>query len=261
MRNVKAAFFDIDSTLFDYKNDCWDLKSIEKIKELKKKGIKVFICTARPYHSFKWLGALDLGVEWDGFIASSGGYAYADGKYIYVTKMEDDDVRNFIALALKRNLTLELVELEDRKLVAPLTKEAEDHYSHFKECIPPVKSYEGEDVEGLNFFALEDEDEIFMERFPHLVFYRYSPSSVDVMPVPHEKGKCVRMILDYYGFKKDEAIGFGDDMQDLSMAENVGYFVCMGNGKDEVKKAANFVTKNVWEGGVGYAIETILENN
>lgn len=261
MKNIKAAFFDIDSTLYNHRDDCWDLSSIEKIKELKEKGVKVFLCTARPYHSFKWLGALDLGVDWDGFIASSGGYAYADGKYIYTTKMEDKDVREFISLALERNLTLELVELEDRKLIAPLTKEAKDHFSVFKECIPEIKGYEGEDVEGINFFALESEDELFTKRFPNLIFFRYSPTAVDVTPVPHEKGKCVRLIIEHYGFKKEETIGFGDDLQDLTMAAEVGYFVSMGNGKDEVKAAADFVTKNVWEGGVGYAIETLLENN
>lgn len=259
--NIKAAFFDLDWTLFDHKNDRWDMESIEKIKELQKRGVKVFICTARPYHSFKWLGAFDLGIEWDGYIASAGGYAYTDGQYLHMASMKSEDVYHFIELAKERKLTLEVVELKDRILVAPPTKEAKDYYSAFKEVMPDVEEYDGSTAIGLNFFSPESEDAFFVQEFPNLVFFRFSPVSVDVMPSPRAKGHCLKLFLDHYGIKKDEAVAFGDDLQDISMASEVGYFVCMGNGKDEVKKVASYVTKNVWESGVGYAIEEMLENN
>lgn len=258
LTNIKAAFFDLDWTLFDHKNDRWDTPSIERIKKLQESGVKVFICTARPYHSFVWLGALDLGIIWDGYIASAGGYAFADNKYLLETKLDDEDVLKFTKLALERKLTLELVELKDRKLIAPLTKEAKEYYSKFKERVPDLGKYEGEDVVSFNFFATEEHDEFFKKEFPHLIFFRFSPVSVDVMPVPHEKGRCIKLFLDYFGFKKEEAIAFGDDLQDLSMAEEVGYFVCMGNGKDEVKKVSNMVTKKVWESGVKFAIDELF---
>lgn len=260
VKRIKAAFFDIDWTLFDDKESKWDYPSIEAIKRLQKQGVKVFICTARPYASFKWLGALDLGIKWDGFVASAGGYAFADGKYIFTSKMEKKDVEEFIALALKRKKSLELVELEERKLIAPLNEEGKEHFAHFKEYVPPLKEYEGEDVEGINFFADEKEDELFHKTFPHLVYWRYTPYSVDVMPFQHKKGDGIKHILAYYGFSKDEAMAIGDDLQDLTMAEAVSFFVSMGNGKEEVKKVASFVTKEIWNSGVKYVIDKIIDN-
>lgn len=260
VKRIKAAFFDIDWTLFDDKESKWDYPSIEAIKRLQKQGVKVFICTARPYASFKWLGALDLGIKWDGFVASAGGYAFADGKYIFTSKMERKDVEEFIALALKRKKSLELVELEERKLIAPLNEEGKEHFARFKEYVPPLKEYEGEDVEGINFFADEKEDELFHKTFPHLVYWRYTPYSVDVMPFQHKKGDGIKHVLAYYGFSKDEAMAIGDDLQDLTMAEAVSFFVSMGNGKEEVKKVASFVTKEIWNSGVKYVIDKIIDN-
>ena len=260
MKRIKAAFFDIDWTLFDDKESKWDYPSIEAIKRLQEQGVKVFICTARPYASFKWLGALDLGIKWDGFVASAGGYAFADGKYIFTSKMERKDVEEFIALALKRKKSLELVELEERKLIASLNEEGKEHFARFKEYVPPLKEYEGEDVEGINFFADEKEDELFQKTFPHLIYWRYTPYSVDVMPFQHKKGDGIKHILAYYGFSKDEAMAIGDDLQDLTMAEAVSFFVSMGNGKEEVKKVASFVTKEIWNSGVKYVIDKIIDN-
>lgn len=260
VKKIKAAFFDIDWTLFDDKENKWDHPSIEAVKRLQEQGVKVFICTARPYASFKWLGAFDLGIKWDGFVASSGGYAFADGKYIFTSKLEREDVEKFIALALKRKKSLELVELEDRKLIAPLNKEGKEHFARFREYVPALKEYQDEDVEGINFFADEKEDELFQKTFPHLVYWRYTPYSVDVMPFRHKKGDGINHVLAYYGFSKDEAMAVGDDLPDLSMAEAVSFFVSMGNGKEEVKKAASFVTKEVWNSGVKFILDKIIDN-
>ncbi len=258
MLKIKAAFFDLDWTLYNHKDDKWDEESIKAIKELQKLGVKVFICTARPYCSFEWLGAFKIGIDWDGYIASAGGYCFADGKYLFTSKIENDEVERFIKLALENNTTLELVELKTRKLIAPLTKEAEDHYAHFKEFIPNVEPYQGEDVEGINFFCDPSLDELFLKEFPNLRYWRYSPTSVDVMPFEHQKGNLIKVILDYYGIKKDEAIAFGDDLQDISMAENVKYFIALGNAKEEVKAVASYITDEVWNSGVAKAIKKII---
>jgi hydroxymethylpyrimidine pyrophosphatase-like HAD family hydrolase len=82
------------------------------------------------------------------------------------------------------------------------------------------------------------------------VYSRYFDYAVDVMPVQHLKGQAVADVLHHYGFTKAESLGFGDDLQDISLADNVGKFVCMGNGKDEVKQHASYVTSAVWDNGV-----------
>ena len=74
---LKAAFFDVDWTLYDHKAKRYVPSGIAAINELKHKGVKVFICSARPYESLRLFGAFDQGVKWDGFIACAGAYEQA----------------------------------------------------------------------------------------------------------------------------------------------------------------------------------------
>ncbi len=246
----KIAFFDIDWTLFDHKNHVWPKSAVSSLKALKEKGIKVVLCTARPYHSMEAFGVFDLGIDFDGYISSAGGVAYCDGVFALKNLMKGTDVISFCNKAKEKSLTLELVEVTTRKLVFPLTEYSNTFYEAFHEVVPPMGKYEGEEVVGINLFAPDSVDKEFMDAFPQLIYSRYFETAVDVMGTPHLKGLAVKSVLEHYGYKKEEAIGFGDDLQDISMAEHVGSFVCMGQGKDEVKKIATYVSTPVWEDGV-----------
>ena len=48
----------------------------------------------------------------------------------------------------------------------------------------------------------------------------------------------MRAVLQHFGFTKEEAIAFGDGVNDIEMLEAVGTGVAMGNAKDEIKAHA-----------------------
>jgi Predicted hydrolases of the HAD superfamily len=79
---IKIAFFDIDCTLYDWEHKTWVASAITAIKQLQKNGVLVYLCSARPYNSMKLFGVFDLGIRWDGYIASAGAVAYGDRHYI-----------------------------------------------------------------------------------------------------------------------------------------------------------------------------------
>ena len=54
---------------------------------------------------------------------------------------------------------------------------------------------------------------------------------------------------------KNEAMAFGDDINDIPMFEKVRYGICMGNGKEEAKKEAFFVTDNIENDGLYKALK------
>jgi hypothetical protein len=250
MIQTRIAFFDIDWTLYDHKNKQWSASALTSIKELKSNGIKCFICTSRPYDSLKQFGTLDLGIAWDGYVSSAGGVAMVGEKYLRKMIMDPKDIKKMIEAAQKFNLTLEVVDLKKRKLVFPQNEYSVAYYKTFNETVPSIRPYRGEEAVALNLFSPSSTDSKIFRNFPHLFFFRYSPNSVDVTPVPHEKGLAIPVILEYFGFKEEESIGFGDDLQDISFCQAVGRFVCMGNGKDDLKAISSFVTTPVWDNGV-----------
>lgn len=73
-----------------------------------------------------------------------------------------------------------------------------------------------------------------------------------------EKAFGVSYIVRQEGLNKSEIAAFGDGQNDLSMFDEVGLAVAMGNAPLNVRQAGNFVTKTNQENGVAYGINQIL---
>ena len=96
---IKALFFDVDNTLYCWKEHRFMPEALKAIKKLQKKGIKVFLCTARPYDSMKRFNCFNLGLKWDGWIGSAGAVAFTNGKFVFKELMDPKDAKGFIRLA------------------------------------------------------------------------------------------------------------------------------------------------------------------
>jgi Cof subfamily protein (haloacid dehalogenase superfamily) len=72
-----------------------------------------------------------------------------------------------------------------------------------------------------------------------------------------QKGMAVSRVARYFGISLEETMAIGDNFNDLSMIEKVGYGVAMGNAEEEIKRIARFVTKTNDEDGVAFAIQKL----
>ncbi len=52
-------------------------------------------------------------------------------------------------------------------------------------------------------------------------------------------------------------MAFGDGLNDMEMLDTVGFGVAMGNAEPELKLLADFVTKDIREDGILYALEEL----
>ena len=95
---IKAVFFDIDNTLYSWKTRRFVPSGIEAIRAIQKKGIEVFLCSARPFDSIREFGLMDLGIRWNGWVANSGGVAFARGKFVQKILLEPKISRKFLLL-------------------------------------------------------------------------------------------------------------------------------------------------------------------
>ena len=72
------------------------------------------------------------------------------------------------------------------------------------------------------------------------------------------KEHAVKRLMNKYKLKKDEVIGIGDTIHDLSFLRQCGVKVAMGNAQSEVKNIADFIAPSVDEDGLAAAIEKYL---
>lgn len=252
---IKIAFFDIDGTLFDPKTKEWKKKTLDGITKAQERGLKCVLCSARPYHSMEALGVFDQGVEFDGWIGSCGAVACIDGKIVRATKIRPEIVNRFIKMCERDGYTLEVTGLYTRTLIFPQTEDSKFFYVDYDESVPPLGTYDGGHAVTINWFAPPEAGEIYQKEFPELVMFHYSRTGYDIMEVFHRKCDGMQAILDELHLKHEEAIAFGDDLQDMDMKNSADTFVCMGQGKDAVKEVADYVTTSVAEDGVYYGLE------
>lgn len=95
------------------------------------------------------------------------------------------------------------------------------------------------------------------EDYEKYTIVRSSPNFLEVMPKGVSKASGAYAICRKLGIKKEDVYAFGDSGNDMGMIkEFVG--VAMGNAMEEVKAAADYVTKDCADCGVAYALKDIL---
>lgn len=77
---------------------------------------------------------------------------------------------------------------------------------------------------------------------------------VEVSPYGETKGKAVEFLAEYFNVPIDKTIAVGDNLNDLSMVQAAGIGVCVGNGVEELKQAADYVSLPSNKGGIAQII-------
>ncbi|REH96061.1 Cof-type HAD-IIB family hydrolase [Staphylococcus felis] len=88
-----------------------------------------------------------------------------------------------------------------------------------------------------------------------------SRGNIEITHADAQKGTAVASIAEKLGISLEDTMAIGDNLNDKSMLERVGYPVAMANAIPELKEHAKFVTDTNEKSGVAKAIYKVLENN
>ena len=69
------------------------------------------------------------------------------------------------------------------------------------------------------------------------------------------------LLCEKIGIDLADTIAFGDEQNDLSLIENAGLGVAMGNAVPELKKAADLITCTNQDDGLSVVLEQILADS
>lgn len=67
---------------------------------------------------------------------------------------------------------------------------------------------------------------------------------------PDDKYRGIEKLLQITGMEKNDLVFFGDGLNDLTMFEKIPFSVCMGNGVEELKEKAYYVTDRAERDGI-----------
>ena len=270
----KLIFIDIDGTLFDHAKDAIPESAKNAILSVKSKGHKIFLSTGRPYAD---IDQEILNSPLDGMIVSCGAVVYVDNKPIYCKTYPQKELISLIQFMLDNNIGFSLDGIHKNYL----TEEAFNCLSSlmFKNnedselsrammaknnCFPfeDMKEEDLKEVVKISIFTKNKEScEKLFQRIPDsLVGFMYKNNHLDLYNGEISikgitKATGLKQITSYLNIPIEDTIAIGDSLNDLDILQEAGLSICMGNGADECKKTADFVTKDISDDGLAYALK------
>lgn len=250
---IKALFFDIDGTLVSFKTHTIPSSTIDAINQAKQKGLKVFISTGRPKVIINNLGPL----KFDGFITINGAYCFIGDEVIYKNSIPREDVEAVIKQVENNNLTSVFVTKDNMKVANPSDLSTEFSKDLAIPQLPNVSIEEilKQEIFQISPFITEEQETDFMKLLPGCASNRWHPTFTDIVAKGNGKQRGIDEIISRIRIKLEETMAFGDGGNDISMLRHAAIGVAMGNARDQVKAAADYVTDTVDNDGIWKAFK------
>lgn len=175
--------------------------------------------------------------------ALSGGYQILSTSYIYQNEKEH---HRFAQRFPQEYPDLSIEEVFRRKAMRSMDE------------------YKGEAIQKIDFnFENELTADLFFARLPASLetvlsggyYAKFGRRGGELMTEGTTKGQGIRRVLEMFSAHRHDAYCFGDSMNDLTMMQECGTGIAMGNGTEVIKKSADYVTDDADHDGIFNAMK------
>jgi len=264
---VKLIAIDLDGTLLNS-----DRKVTQEVNEAihaaKEAGIRVVLCTGRPFPGVVPL-IEELGLDQtDDYVITYNGalvqnthtqesiidYTVTHEDYLVLEKAAREAGSHFHAIhndgIFTPNRDISKYSVHEAFIIGlPLFYRAPEE-------MDPAVNY--------NKVMMIDEAEVLeaaVSRLPQEIWDNYTllrsePFYLEILNKEASKGKAVKALAEHLGIDQDQVMAIGDSGNDIDLVDFAGLGVAMENATDEVKAVADVVTASNNEHGVALAIHT-----
>jgi len=267
MSPYRVVVLDLDDTLL--RDDLTiSPRTRDSLARAQKQGVVVVLASGRPTGAI-WLFARELGLpEHGGWILSFNGAVVTEcstGKPIFQQALPWQIVHELHDLATARGAGI-LTYVDDaivpphenpwteveHKLTGLPVREVPDFKAAVS--IDPIKAIVVDEPTRLKETALALAPRL--EGRVHMAlskpfFLEFTANGID-------KRHSLELLLKRLGLAAAETIAIGDSYNDLGMIALAGLGVCMANGPEEVRHAADHVTASNMEDGVALVVERFV---
>ena len=267
----KIIFLDIDGTLTEPGCNEPPDSALWAIGQARKLGHYVFLCTGRNYDMLLPL----LKYDFDGIVASSGGYIKVGKEVIYDCPMTDEQKARAMAVLEKNNIyrTIECMDgsYTDegfKDFLRTHSGNGNSELLRWREQIEkslnirPMKEYKGQPAYKIVIVSqteeqLEEPRRVLDKDFAFCIQGKNPQGFIngEVVSRQFDKGKAVEMVCRHLQIPLEDSIAMGDSMNDKEMLEAAGLGICMENGSSGLKALADDICPSVKEDGLRHAFE------
>lgn len=257
----KALFFDVDGTLFSETLRVVPDSAKKALAQTRKKGNLVFINSGRTYCLLKqFLEQL----ENDGCLCGCGTHIRVGDRVLYshqIPHRRGNEIKKAI-VAFGLDGVLEgtqacYFQKEESRIEG--MRKLKESIAGSCECSPFTWDEDCYEFDKFCVFADEHSDRkgffAFLE--PDIQVIDRGNDFYECVPKGHTKATAIDGVLKDFGIGLEDAYVFGDSANDLDMFRHVPNAVLMGKHDDVLKPYATFVTKEVEDDGIEYALKSL----
>ena len=226
---IKAIFLDIDGTLISGKRPSIKKEVIEGLKQVRKKGIQLFIASGRHMLELEELKLVEQ-FEFDGYLLLNGGYCTIGSQIIYDNKIPQEDLKEIVKIVKENNYPCLFIE-SNQMYITHVNQRVIDAQASISTMIPPISNQ-------ININT------------KHVKVTKWHDYAYDIVPKTGGKAAAIQAVSKHFGYQKEELMAFGDGHNDIEMLDVVGYPIVMENGSDEVKQHACYICDDVEKEGI-----------
>ena len=249
---IKAIFFDIDGTLISIGSKRMPQDTIDALKKLRERGIKIFLASGR---GVRQLEVITKDVKFDGYITLNGQICL------------DEQLQLYFGNEIPKEDWEVLKELFESKALPAIIVEENRSYMNYQDDFTervqkeigvkgtPLGTYEGAPVYQMILYADVSYAEKLFEKLPHCKWSRWHPNGIDIFSKNGGKMTGIEKTLEYFGIKREETMAFGDGDNDVEMLKYVEIGIAMGNAEEGTKAVADYVTSAQHQQGISRALE------
>ncbi|GGF98087.1 Cof-type HAD-IIB family hydrolase [Paenibacillus aceti] len=251
--NYRIAFFDIDGTLVNDEKKI-PLDTIEAVAETKRRGVEPVIATGRAPYFFEKL-AQQLGIE--SYVSLNGGYVVYKGKTIYQHPIPRTDVEALVRLSTEHRHSLVFEGSAEFYANNEIDPSVQNAVLSLKVDLPGYDPdfWTKADIYQVFLHCEEQDEPIYQKQIPGLRYIRWHKTAMDVLPADSSKAEGVKAMLRLLELEPEQAIAFGDGLNDKEMLSTVGLGIAMGNSHEDLLPYANYVTSHVDQGGILHGLK------
>ena len=280
---------DMDGTLLNAAHEISE-ENIQAIKYAQSQGITVVIATGRAFYEANApINQTDLKVP---YICLNGAEVRDESFNIMSTSNLNRELINRITVELnKENIFYQVYtnlgiytenplrdleiyidiaqragqEADVEKIKSVIQKRIDNGTLKVVENYDKIQDTPGEIVMKILAFDsdLEKIDRVSetLAKSESLAISSSSRGNIEITHSDAQKGIALNTIAERLNIDMENVMAIGDNMNDVSMLERVGYSVAMENAAPEVKAIAKYETDSNEQSGVGKAIMKLLREN
>ena len=248
----KIISFDLDKTLLDHSNMKVPESALKALEKLREKGHVIVLGTGRDMDSYYSRPFLDV-VRPDARIEQNGAKVVAGKELLYEHRIDKGLLRRMMDYAKVHEVGFGFTIGDDDYYVNPhIVEQAEIRRwgACGRQFRDPEKLMEM-DVRTVAFIGTDEQAREMETAFPEVTLRMFSINyGADVIEKGFSKAEGLKRLCEYYGIGMENSVAFGDSLNDLEIIEAAAIGIAMGNGREELKAAADYVTTDIGDDGI-----------